>query len=914
MNHIRGNLIFLMIACSAVIAHAQLVTANLQGVVTDSSGAVIAGASITASDSETGVQRTTTTNADGFYRFNLLPRGQYELQAQKSGFAGERLKVTLTVGDTITANLGLKVAGSSEQIHVSSFATQVDTSTSQIEQPVSQVQIANLPINDRNFQQLANLIPGAAPSPSYDPTKRLYGGVVSGGATARSSGISVDGGNFNDNIVGGPVGLVPEDAIEEFQVITNQFSAEYGHSSGPFINVVTKSGTNTLHGSGFLLYRQKDLQANGFFEKTKPDFNREQFGGAVGGPLIKDKTFGFYAVERNRQQKAQTIDTGGVYPQFEGSFAAPFRDLLMAGKLDHHFDPSESLSFRASFQRNTSREGLRVDPNLLYGGPPTESAFQIATNENISWQATETSLISSRTLNQFVVQFNRFINNLKPTSLGVNLRFPSVVIGQSSSTPQNVQQDRLQFRDDFSTQANWHGLHNIKIGTDLNPHIKYNALFDLVKNTSFFFSVDDPGITCSSSTSCTTTLPKSDFFALRGIGSTKEDGGTAWQMAYYVQDDWKVSRQLTLNLGLRYEFESGFIDAGFRQPLEGLAPFFDSRKRKNPKLSFGPRLGFAYDLRGNGNTVLRGGFGMYYDSTVWEIGYIDRTFNGVKYFIDTFSPTQPDVNDPAFQVTLPPPGGFAVDGRVSQPYTEQWSVGVGQKLPWGVVLDSSYVHILGIHGWMSRELNPGGLLYPTLGLFTSFQSTNISHYNSLQISARKSLEKRVQFQLAYTLSKAVGLSDDIFEPGVPQDSNNIFADKGPTLRDARHRFVLSGIVNLPLGMQTSNILAIQSGRPFNISTGTDDNGDGHFKDRPPGVGRNTGRAAATYVWDTRLSRPFKIGERVEISPTLDMFNVVNHPNFDAESYNGVISSPTFGKPSDIISPPRQLQLGVRATF
>jgi len=921
MNRIRGSVILVMVVCAAVIAQAQLITANLQGVVTDSSGAVVAGASITASDSETGVQRTTTTNADGFYRFNLLPRGQYEVQAQKSGFAAERLKVTLTVGDTITANLVLKVAGSAEHVNVTSLATQVDTSTSQIEQPVSQVQIANLPINDRNFQQLANLIPGVAPSPSYDPTKRLYGGVVAGGATARSSGVSVDGGNFNDNIVGGPVGLVPEDAIEEFQVITNQYSAEYGHSSGPFINVVTKSGTNTLHGSGFLLYRQKDLQANGFFERTKPDFNREQFGGAVGGPLIKDKTFGFYAIERNRQQKSQTIDTGGVYPQFEGSFAAPFRDLLMVTKLDHHFDPSESLSFRASFQRNTSREGLRVDPNLLYGGPPTESAFQVATNENISWQATQTSLISNRTLNQFVVQFNRFINNLKPTSLGINLRFPSVVIGQSSSTPQNVQQDRLQFRDDFSTQANWHGLHNIKIGTDLNPHIKYNALFDLVKNTSFFFFKEDPGITCSSPTSCHLSIfmePGIDFFALRGIGSTKEDGSTAWQMAYYVQDDWKVNRRLTLNLGLRYEFESGFIDAGFKQPLEGLAPFFDSRARKNPKLSFGPRVGFAYDLRGNGNTVLRGGFGIYYDSTVWEIGYIDRTFNGVKYFIDVFSPTQPDVNDPAFQGPLPPPGGFAVDGHVSQPYTEQWSVGLGQQLPWGVVLDSSYVHILGIHGWMSRELNPQSATraatYPSLGLFTSFQSTNISQYNALQVSARKNLDKRVQFQLSYTLSKAVGLSDDIFEPGVPQDSNNIFADKGPTLRDARHRFVLSGIVNLPLGFQTSNILAIQSGRPFNITTGTDDNGDGHPKDRPSGVERNSGRAAATYVWDTRLSRPFKIGERVEVSPTVDLFNVVNHPNFDAESYNGVISSPTFGKPSDIISPPRQLQLGVRATF
>src|SRR5438128_4256871 len=918
MNRRTWAMLSIVVCCSALAVRSQEVTANLQGVATDASGAVVTGATITARNLDTGVRRNTQTNVDGFYRFSFLPIGPYEVQAQKSGYAMLLLRVTVTVGDTHTANFGMKLPGLVETVEVSSLATQVDTSTSQIEQPVSQQQIADLPINDRNFQQLANLIPGVAPSTSYDPTKRLYGGVVAGGATARRSAISVDGGKFNDNIVGGPVGLVPEDAIQEFQVISNQYSAEYGHSAGPFINVVTKSGTNTLHGSGFLLYRQKNLQANGFFERKKPDFDREQFGGAVGGPFIKDKTFGFYAIERNRQQKAQTVDTGGVYPQFEGSFPAPFRDLLMAAKLDHHFSPEETLSLRATFQRNTSREGLRVDPNLLFGGSPADSAFQVATNENISWQATQTSLISNRTLNQFVVQFNRFINNLKPTSLGINLRFPSVVIGQNASTPQNVQQDRLQFRDDFPTQANYHGLHSIKFGADLNPRIKYNALFDLVKNTSFFFSQDDPTITCSTPTSCTTSLPPSAFFGLRGIGSTLEKGSTAWQTAFYVQDDWKVNRRLTLNLGMRYEFESGFIDAGFKQPLEGTAPFFDSRTRKNPKLSFGPRVGFAYDPRGNGKTVLRGAFGIFYDSTPWEIGYIDRTFNGVKYFIAGFGPTQPDVNDPAFLGPPPPPGGNAIDGHVSQPYTEQWSAGVGQQLPWGVVLDASYVHILGIHGWMSRELNPQSATrvapFPSLGLFTSFQTTNISHYNALQVSARKNLDQRVQFQLSYTLSKAVGLSDDIFEPGVPQDSNNIFADKGPTLRDARHRFVLSGIVNLPLGMQTSNILAIQSGRPFNVTTGTDDNGDGHLKDRPSAVGRNTGRAAATYIWDTRLSRPFKIGERVEISPTVDMFNVVNHPNFDSESYNGVISSPTFGKPSDIISPPRQLQLGVRATF
>ena len=410
-------------------------------------------------------------------------------------------------------------------------------------------------------------------------------------------------------------------------------------------------------------------------------------------------------------------------------------------------------------------------------------------------------------------------------------------------------------------------------------------------------------------------------------------------MAYYFQDDWKFSRRLTLNLGLRYEYESGFIDAGFLHPLEGQAPFFNSRTRQTPKLSLGPRVGFAYDVFDTGKTVVRGGFGIYYDTAPWEVSYIDRTFDGVKYSIDAFFPTTVNLNDAAFSV-IPPPGGFAINGEVSQPYTEQFSIGFGQQLPRGIVLDVSALHVLGLHGWMTRELNPQGFdvngvfhpaPFPNLGLFSSFETLNISHYDALQLSARKNLDRYFQLQLSYTYSKAISLSDDIFEPGVPQDSNNLFADKGPTLRDARHRFVLSGIVRAPLGIQVSSISALQSGRPFDITTGVDNNGDGHLKDRPAGAGRNSGRAAPTYIWDMRVARPFKIGERVEISPTADIFNVVNHANFDAESFTGTLNAgcgallppvcgtlqnpgSQFGKPSDIIAPARQFQLGLRVTF
>jgi len=238
--------------------------------------------------------------------------------------------------------------------------------------------------------------------------------------------------------------------------------------------------------------------------------------------------------------------------------------------------------------------------------------------------------------------------------------------------------------------------------------------------------------------------------------------------------------------------------------------------------------------------------------------------------------------------------------------------------------------VRGTHGWMSRELNPGAARYPTLGLFSSFETSNESWYDALLLSLRKDLADGVQFQASYTLSRARNLSDDIFEPGVPQDSDDLEAEKGPTLRDARHRLVLSGIAHLPMGFEASTIFAAQSGRPFNITTGADDNGDGHLKDRPPGTGRNAGRANATYIWDLRLSRPIQVSPRVRLIPTLDVFNVVNHPNFDAESFIGALNAgcadappacgtlsspgPAFGRPTDIVSPPRQLQLGVRMVF
>lgn len=513
-------------------------------------------------------------------------------------------------------------------------------------------------------------------------------------------------------------------------------------------------------------------------------------------------------------------------------------------------------------------------------------------------------------MNEFRLHFIRYTNALNPTSTeSPSLRFPSLVVGQNASTPQAVLQDRTQIADDYSISvAGWGGRHEFKVGVDLN-WLKGNLLFDLFKAGAFFFSADDPTLG--------EQVPAD--FALLGFGTTELNGFKYQQHGFYVQDDWHPRENLTINLGLRYDVEVGLLKHDFLNPLRGEGiPFFEG-ELKNDTNNFAPRLGFAWDPRNDNVTVIRGGYGHYYDVTASEIATVPIVFDGFRYAIVFIpSPSTTDVDflrsqiDPA---TIEPSGFVTPPGQV-EPYSKQFNIGVSRQFAGETAVNVDYVHIRSLHEWVSRELNPlnpdGTRKFAGIGSFGSFETIGDSTYNGLQLSVEKHLGRSSQVLLSYTFSKHENIADDIFSPAfAPQDQSSFAGEEGPSRQDQRHRFVLSGIVRLPYLMQLSGIFTAASARPFNVITGNDDNGDGVIRDRPPGVGRNSERGSDFVNLDLRVSKEINNWDPFRIQLLVDFFNLTNHDNFDPESFNGNLASgPNFGQPSVAFNP-RQIQLGAR---
>ncbi len=894
-------------------AFAQTTTGTIEGTIKLETGEALPNAHVRAQNQQTGLTRETVSGNDGFYRFSALVPGAYTISMDLKDFAAQnRTDIAVVVGQTVMVHFELKVS-TAEAITVEAEIPLVDVTKSSVGLPVRTLQIENLPLNSRNFQELASLVPGASPSPSYDPTKKRIGGVTFAGATARGGTISIDGGSYDDDVVGGPVGLVPEDSIREFQVYTNRFSAEIGRAATGAINVVTKSGTNEIHGSGFGLFRDQSLNSKNFFETEKAPFDRQQFGGSIGGPIQKNKSFFFFSYQRTNEDTSGFVDTGGIYPDFEGSFSTPFDDTLLLARTDFQLNKEQNLSVRYSHQGNDVIEQLIVDPNVGFGGPPAEDANQVASNRINSIIANHTWLLSDRSLNQIRFHFIRFENALDPTSTGSpSLRFPSIVVGQNASTPQAVKQDRTQIGDEYSfSVSNWHGRHEIKMGADLN-FLSVNLLFDLFKAGAFFFDADDPTLGQN-------VLPS---LAILGVGSTVLNNYKYQQYGFFIQDDWHPNENLTVNLGVRYDLETGLLKHDeFPHPLAGRGIWFiDGTEPTNDTNNFAPRIGFAWDPKNDGKTVVRGGYGIYYDVTVSEIATVPIVFDGFRYaFVFLENPGTTDVDLLRSQIdpnSIVPSGNITPPGQV-EPYSQQFNLGVSRQFPGEASINVDYLHILSLHEWASQELNPPGpdgiRPFPDIGSFVDFESSGRSTYDGLQVSFEKRLTRDSQMLVSYTLSKHTNLADDIFSAFNPANSFDFEAERSPSLRDQRHRFVLSGLWRLPYDFQVSGIFTAASARPYNVITGTDDNGDGFSRDRPAGVGRNSKRGSNFVNLDLRISKRF-VWDPVSVDFLADFFNLTNHDNFDPESFNGNLSSgENFGNPSVAFNP-RQIQFGARVEF
>ncbi|HMD35538.1 MAG TPA: TonB-dependent receptor, partial [Vicinamibacterales bacterium] len=462
-DQLIGAALVCLLCCAT--ASAQQTTGSVTGRVTDPQIAAVPGATVTARSAATGFVRTEVTDAAGLYLLNALPVGIYDVTAELNGFTTiVRKAIDVNVGQTQTIDFSMKVAAVAEVVNVTGSAPLIETNASSVGGIVDPKTIESMPLNGRQFANLAAMIPGVGLGFHSDPTKSSQYSPQIAGGNGRNLNYQIDGGDNNDDAVGGLLQLFPLEAVREFNLITSRYKAEYGRSNGGVLNVVTKSGTNVPSGSFFELFRDTKLNSTTHTEEisnngVKNPYRRNQFGGSFGGPIAQDKAHFFVAVERTQQDTFQIVNTLGLFPQLDGTFATPYRENLVTVKETTNVNAAHYLSVRYGYNQNSQPYAVSSTTPQNNWGTSTNKFNSINLNHN--W------VVGGARLNEFIFQYADFANAITANSTDLQQSFPNrVTVGQNVNTPQQTQQKKWQFRDDFS----WHvvgkgGLgHDLKVG------------------------------------------------------------------------------------------------------------------------------------------------------------------------------------------------------------------------------------------------------------------------------------------------------------------------------------------------------------------------------------------------------------------------------------------------------------------
>jgi outer membrane receptor protein involved in Fe transport len=924
-----------LLAASTLPAVAQQTTGNISGRALDPQGAAMPGVTVTARSPKTGFNRAAVTDAEGIYRLSALPVDTYDLTIELQGFSKiERKAIVVNVGQTVELDFSLTVAGVAETVTVTGETPLVETGSSSVGGVVDVQNIESLPLNGRQFANLALTIPGVGLGFHSDPTKSTQFSPQIAGGNGRNVNYQIDGGDNNDDTVGGLLQLFPLEAIQEFNFQTARYKAEYGRSNGGVMNIVTKSGTNQFQGSGFTLFRDDWMNAKTETEKIneveKQDYRRYQFGGSFGGPIALNRAHFFAAAERSQLDTKQAVDTLGLFPSENGIFTTPVRENLITAKGTMNLNTAQYLAVR--YGRNTNSQPYGAGPLApVNNWGESKNSFN-SINVNHNW------VLGGSKLNEFIFQYADFSNAITANSLDAYQIFPNgVTIGQNPNTPQQTQQKKWQFRNDFS----WHsagmgGLgHDFKSGVNFINEPRLFITFNVGTGGYAYQHLDN-----------NVSGPIS-LVTLQG-GSAEANIPTK-QFAAYFQDDWRVTDRLTLNLGIRYDLNTGFAidqalnpnyvmiaEAGRAGLLQGLPGFEDFGKdAKEDYDNFQPRAGFAYDVRGDGKDVVRAGYGRYFDFGYTNANVLFAAVNATGLGAGTVFEVQnangirnPDgsffrVSDPISNIQSQNEAGGALplnrhvaSPRLKQPYTDQISVGWSHELDPSTVIDVDYMHVEGRDiAWRPRlnGRHPGAPDRPLalLGINPSPADVAIaisdgrSRHDGLNLGLRRRMNKGVQMSAWYSLSRSIsttGNSGDELDIINIQNTADPFNDVqfGPSRRsDARHRATISAIFQLPMGFQVSPIFRYRSGLPVNIVDGVDLNNDGVNQDIPTrafafdGVGNapkdigecktiNCGRGASLSQLNLRVSKSFALmqGMRLEaIAEVFNLFNAINPSSF-----------------------------------
>ncbi len=920
----------------ATNAAAQQTSGNVNGRVLDQSQAAVPGATVSATNTATGFNRVVTTDGEGVYHLTALPIGTYDVKVDLQGFQPITRNLEVTVGANIDVNFDLKTSGVAESVQVTAQTPLIETSTSSVGGVVETHRIESLPLNGRQFANLAATIPGVGLGMHSDPTKSTQFAPQIGGGNGRNLNYQIDGGDNNDDTVGGLLQLFPLEAIDQFQVVTSRYKAEYGRSNGGVLNIVTKSGTNDLRGSWLTFFRDKSLNAQTETEKLantdKQDYRRYQYGGSFGGPIMQNKLFYFGAFERTQQDTKQTVNLpDNLFSQFNGTFAVPYRETLLTTKVTASLNANNYLAVR--YGRNQNSQPQDVGPKTA------QNAWGDSQNTFNSINLNYNRVLSGTKLNEFIFQYADFSNHISAFSTDTRQTFPDgVTVGQNINAPQTTQQHKFQFRDDFTWSVERHGGigHSFKVGANFLHEPRLYTTFSTAKDVAQYTHLDNT----LSGPIQTITVNGGDSHANIPLE----------QFAGYVQDDWKLTSRATLNVGLRYDVITGYeFDqsnnpnfvkvqaagaAGQLAGIKGLQNF--GKSPKNDTNNWQPRVGLVYDLRGDGKDVVRVGWGIYQDvgytnSNVLFPAFDETSRFGPIFQVDVASGIKnPDgsfyqIGQPLSNLasqnqvdpnSLPLYGQF-VDPRLQTPYTRQFAVGWSHELPGNSVFSLDYTNNQG------RDLNtrprinvrtvPGGprvlqflALSPNALGTRAASSFGRSDYQGLIFGFKRRMTKGIDFTASYTLAKAtsvIGSAVDELNVNNLQDATLLYDDPrvdGPATRtDARHSGSVAAIFQLKWGIQLSPTFFYRSALPVAEIEGVDLNQNSENNDIPlrayQFVGVNAdgtarykdigecktwacGRGAWRTQFNLRASKRFNLRGNMGIEALVEVFNLFNATN------------------------------------
>ena len=932
---------------------------SLAGEVVDASGARVPGAKIAIEGTDSSIRGESVTDRDGEFRVASLLPGSYTVTVTAAGFAAAKSSVTIRISSTTEIMVTLNPAGVQQSVNVraeaSSIATQAINTTSAVHQGIVTTQdLETLPLAARSFANIAYLVPGTEPVEPSDPTKARITAVSFGGSSGLNVALSVDGGDNSDDYIGGFLQNFSPDAIQEFAVRTSQEDADTGRTTAGSVVITTKRGTDEWHGSGAFYERAAALNARYPIENPAPNpkqpFSRQNYVGTLGGPIRKQKLWFFSSLEYVNEDASiayspssiaqfnalATLAADGLVPEVNSigvppNVPVPFHDYLGLTRLDWAQSARSQWFLRAAIDNYTTQNSLIEQATLPSTGATARSNYMnLVLNQHYTFSPT---WLGSFTFDASGLHLTEKRNS----NLGYALAFPFSSTFQTISGyetfgdnqfvtpitafPIDRTQEKYQFRYDVSHAA---GSHSPRFGVSfIHEPVLSGALalaetiYQYPEDPSFY--VANPAQFYSAPNCNPPPDPASGIVCTPGSGGTGPFSQDVQRLGMYVEDSWRATPRLMVNYGLRWDTTFGLFSAWGESQLANPAiatlkalqiPLITSAPHDYRK-QFGPRLGLVYAFGQTQSTVIRAGFGLYYN---------DLAQNGWVEALSAIGmpSTGPCVNpgDPGCIPGAAAGGqGALIDPHYHTPYAVHATGGVEHAFSANWLVSADFTHEEGNHAYRAYSYDAGytlfSPLFPTTDIadqqayvpnLSVYRTDNRSSYNGLSLHLQGSVTRRFSLIANYTLAKAQTwgcVLGELFDyvNGVcnPLDAFEK-GDYGPSGEDVRHRFVLAGTFHTPGGFELTTLFQAESARPFTMTTPVDVNGLGNsVDDRAVVNGVQTTldefRGTPYIQMDLRVSRPIRIGERVTIMPFIEFFNLFNRNNPGANFVTNLAALP-----------------------